>query len=157
MKKILITTGGTGGHVIPAKIIKEHLKNNFEIYYSTDLRGLKYLSSDINKTIIIDTPRFNLSFYLPFRLIKLMYLILQSILFLKKEKIEKVISIGGYMSIPIIIGAKILGLTILLLEPNLVLGRGNRFFLNFVIIFPVQMLKILSCIMLPIGLLLCQS
>ena len=131
MKKILITTGGTGGHVIPEKIIKEHLKNNFEIYYSTDLRGLKYLSLDINKTIIIDTPRFNLSFYLPFRLIKLMYLILQSILFLKKEKIEKVISIGGYMSIPIIIGAKILGLTILLLEPNLVLGRGNRFFLNF--------------------------
>ena len=131
MKKILITTGGTGGHVIPAKIIKEHLKNDFEIYYSTDLRGLKYLSSDINKTIIIDTPRFNLSFNLPFRLIKLMYLILQSILFLKKEKIEKVISIGGYMSIPIIIGAKILGLTILLLEPNLVLGRGNRFFLNF--------------------------
>ena len=131
MKKILITTGGTGGHVIPAKIIEEHLKNNFEIYYSTDLRGLKYLSSDINKTIIIDTPRFNLSFYLPFRLIKLMYLTLQSILFLKKEKIEKVISIGGYMSIPIIIGAKILGLTILLLEPNLVLGRGNRFFLNF--------------------------
>ena len=131
MKKILITTGGTGGHVIPAKIIKEHLKNNFEIYYSTDLRGLKYLSSDINKTIIIDTPRFNFSFNLPFRLIKLIYLILQSILFLKKEKIEKVISIGGYMSIPIIIGAKILGLTILLLEPNLVLGRGNRFFLNF--------------------------
>ncbi len=131
MKKILITTGGTGGHVIPAKIIKEHLKNNFEIYYSTDLRGLKYLPSDISKTIIIDTPRFNLSFFLPFRLIKLMYLILQSILFLKKEKIEKVISIGGYMSIPIIIGAKILGLTILLLEPNLVLGRGNRFFLNF--------------------------
>jgi len=131
VKKILITTGGTGGHVIPAKIIKEHLKNNFEIYYSTDLRGLKYLSSDINKIIIIDTPRFNFSFYLPFRLTKLMYLILKSILFLKKEKIEKVISIGGYMSIPIIIGAKILGLTILLLEPNLVLGRGNRFFLNF--------------------------
>ena len=131
MKKILITTGGTGGHVIPAKIIKEHLKKNFEIYYSTDLRGLKYLSSDINKTIIIDTPRFNLSFYLPFRLIKLMYLILQSILFLKKEKIEKVISIGGYMSIPVIISAKILGLTIFLLEPNFVLGRGNKFFLNF--------------------------
>ena len=62
MKKILITTGGTGGHVIPAKIIKEHLKNNFEIYYSTDLRGLKYLSSDINKAIIIDTPRLSLSF-----------------------------------------------------------------------------------------------
>ena len=131
MKKILITTGGTGGHVIPAKIIKEHLTNNFKIYYSTDLRGLKYLSSDINETIIIDTPKINLSFYLPFKLIKLTYLIFKVISFLKKEKIEKVISIGGYMSIPVIIAAKILGLTILLLEPNLVLGRGNRFFLNF--------------------------
>ena len=47
MKKILITTGGTGGHVIPAKIIEEHLKDNFEIYYSSDLRGLKYLSSEL--------------------------------------------------------------------------------------------------------------
>ncbi|MDB9746624.1 UDP-N-acetylglucosamine--N-acetylmuramyl-(pentapeptide) pyrophosphoryl-undecaprenol N-acetylglucosamine transferase [Candidatus Pelagibacter sp.] len=131
MKKILITTGGTGGHVIPARIIEEHLKNDFEIFYSTDLRGLKYLSSNINKTKIIDTPKLNLSFYLPFKLIKLLYLIFQSIIFLKKEKIEKVISIGGYMSIPIIIGAKILGLTIFLLEPNLLLGRSNKLFLNF--------------------------
>ena len=131
MKKILITTGGTGGHVVPAKIIGEHLKNNFEIYYSTDLRGLKYLSSNTNKIKIIDTPKFYLSFYLPLRIIKLIYLIFQSIWFLKKKKIEKVISIGGYMSIPVIIGAKILGLTVFLLEPNLVLGRSNKFFLNF--------------------------
>ena len=131
MKKILITTGGTGGHVIPAKIIEEHLRNNFKIYYSTDKRGLKYLSSEINKTIIIDTPKINLSIYLPFKLMKIIYLIFQVILFLKKEKIEKVISIGGYMSIPVIIGAKILGLTNILFEPNLVLGRGNKFFLNF--------------------------
>jgi len=53
VKKILITTGGTGGHVIPAKIIKEHLGHNYKIYFSTDLRGLKYLSSLDNKTIII--------------------------------------------------------------------------------------------------------
>ena len=46
MKKILITTGGTGGHVIPAKIIEEHLFENYEIYFSTDVRGLKYLSLD---------------------------------------------------------------------------------------------------------------
>ncbi len=131
MKKILITTGGTGGHVIPAKIIQEHLRDKFKIYYSTDKRGLKYFSSEIDKIIIIDTPKINLGILLPFKLIKLVYLIFQVILFLKKEKIEKVISIGGYMSIPVIIGAKILGLTIILLEPNLVLGRGNRFFLNF--------------------------
>ena len=131
MKKILITTGGTGGHVIPAKIIEEHLKNNFKIYYSTDLRGLRYLSSDIDRTIIIDTPKLNINFFLPFKLIKLIYLIFRTILFIKKEKIEKVISIGGYMSIPSVFGGKILGLPVFLLEPNLVLGRANRFFLNF--------------------------
>ena len=35
------------------------------------------------------------------------------------------------MSFPVIIAAKILGTTILLVEPNLVLGRGNKFFSKF--------------------------
>ena len=131
MKKILITTGGTGGHVIPAKIFGEHLRDNFEIFYSTDIRGLKYLSSEIENIIIFDTPKLNFNIYYPLKIIKIIFLILKAIFILKKKGIEKVISIGGYMSIPVIIGAKILGITILLLEPNLVLGRGNRFFLNF--------------------------
>jgi UDP-N-acetylglucosamine--N-acetylmuramyl-(pentapeptide) pyrophosphoryl-undecaprenol N-acetylglucosamine transferase len=131
VKKILISTGGTGGHVIPAEIISEHLHDNYEIYYSTDKRGLKYLSLNKNKNVVIDTPKLNLSFFLPFKLIKLFYLTLESLIYLKKEKINKVISIGGYMSIPLIIGAKILGLKIYLLEPNLTLGRSNSFFLNF--------------------------
>ena len=31
MKKILIVTGGSGGHVIPALSIYDHLKEDFEI------------------------------------------------------------------------------------------------------------------------------
>ena len=131
MKKILITTGGTGGHVIPAQIIQEHLKNSYEIHFSTDVRGLKYLSLRDDKTIIIDTPKLNVNIYIPFKLIKIIFLIIKSIFYLKTKKIKKIISIGGYMSLPVIVGAKILGLKIFLLEPNLVLGRGNRFFLNF--------------------------
>ncbi len=131
MEKILITTGGTGGHVIPAKIIEEHLKENYEVYYSTDLRGKKYLLSATNKIKIIDTPKLNLGFSFPLKLIKLVYLIFPTIFFLKKQKIQKVISIGGYMSLPVIIAAKFLKLPIFLFEPNFVLGRGNRFFLNF--------------------------
>ena len=88
MEKILITTGGTGGRVIPAKIIEEHLKDNSEIYYSSDVRGLKYLSSNLNKTVIIDTPKINLSINLIFKIFKLINLIFKAILFLK-EKILK--------------------------------------------------------------------
>ena len=131
MQKILITTGGTGGHVIPAKIIKEHLIDDNEIYFSTDVRGLKYLSSDIDKTIIIDTPKLNYNLYFPYKIIKLIYLIIKVIFFLKNKKIDKVISIGGYMSFPIVISAKLLKLSIFLIEQNLILGRGNNFFLNF--------------------------
>ncbi len=85
MKNILITTGGTGGHIIPAHIIKEHLENDFQIYFSTDERGLKYLATNFDRTITIDTPRLNFDLYLPYRIIKLIYLVFKSFLFIKKK------------------------------------------------------------------------
>ena len=85
MKKILITTGGTGGHVIPAKIFGEHLRDNFEIFYSTDIRGLKYLSSEIENIIIFDTPKLNFNIYYPLKIIKIIFLILKAIFILKKK------------------------------------------------------------------------
>ena len=42
-KKVLISTGGSGGHVIPAITIYNHLKNTHETLISTDIRGLAYL------------------------------------------------------------------------------------------------------------------
>ena len=54
-KKILISTGGSGGHVIPATTIYDHLKNNFDVIISTDLRGLNYLDVEKHKIFEIDT------------------------------------------------------------------------------------------------------
>ena len=48
-KKILIATGGTGGHIFPAlSLAKNLIKKNYDIILTTDKRGLKYLS-DINE------------------------------------------------------------------------------------------------------------
>ena len=130
-KKILISTGGSGGHVIPATTIHDHLKDEFEVIISTDLRGLKYLDIDNYKIFEVNTPKLNKLILLPFTILKLFFLILKSLLLLKKEKIQILISTGGYMSLPLCVAANILNIKIFLLEPNMIIGRANKFFLSF--------------------------
>ena len=36
-KRILISTGGSGGHVIPATAFYDHLKENFEVHFNENL------------------------------------------------------------------------------------------------------------------------
>ena len=55
-KKILISTGGSGGHVTPALSIHEHLKDKYDIVFSTDLRGEKFLYNQLNDYVVINTP-----------------------------------------------------------------------------------------------------
>jgi len=130
-KKILISTGGSGGHVLPALTIYDHLKNEYDILISSDQRGLKYFETEKHKPIIIDTPKFKISILFPFIIFKLLFLIIKSLIILKKEKISILISTGGYMSLPLCLASKILGIKIYLIEPNMVLGRANKFFLKF--------------------------
>ncbi len=56
-KKILISTGGSGGHVIPAISLYEHLENKFEIFLSTDKRGTKFINKNVYKYKLIEIPR----------------------------------------------------------------------------------------------------
>ena len=46
------------------------------------------------------------------------------------------------MSLPVILAARLLKLEIYLIEPNQVLGRANKFFLNFVKKFFVTQIKL---------------
>ena len=46
IKRILISTGGSGGHVVPATILYEHLKDKFHVSMSSDYRGIKFLDKN---------------------------------------------------------------------------------------------------------------
>ena len=129
--KILISTGGSGGHVLPAITIYDHLKSNYETLISTDLRGLKYLDKENYNHIIVNTPKLNNLLLFPFSFLKVFILTLKSLIILKRENISILISTGGYMSLPLCLAAKILSIKIYLIEPNMVLGRANKFFLYF--------------------------
>jgi UDP-N-acetylglucosamine--N-acetylmuramyl-(pentapeptide) pyrophosphoryl-undecaprenol N-acetylglucosamine transferase len=127
---ILITTGGSGGHVVPATILYQHLSKQNNVFITTDKRGLKYLDKEIHQFEIIDTPKLNNILFLPFNLLLIVFLFFKSFFLLKSKKIKKLISTGGYMSLPLILAARLLKLDIYLIEPNQVLGRANRYFLS---------------------------
>ena len=126
----LISTGGSGGHVKPATILYEHLSKDNDVIISTDKRGLKFLDKNIYKLEIINTPKLNNIYLLPFNILVIIILTFKSFFLLKKKNINKVFSTGGYMSLPVIFAAKLLNLKIYLIEPNQVLGRANKFFLK---------------------------
>ena len=127
-KKILISTGGSGGHVTPALTIHDHLKNDYDVMISTDLRGYKYLDNDNKKTFLIDTPRLDRLILIPFSILVVFFLTFKSLFLFKREKINILISTGGYMSLPLCLAAKILKIKIFLLEPNMIIGRANKLF-----------------------------
>ena len=130
-QRILISTGGSGGHVVPATILYEHLKDQFNITMSTDYRGIKFLDKNkYNLEIFNITPISKNIFLIPLQLLLIIYLIIKSIFFLRKRKINILISTGGYMSLPLCLASKILNIKIFLFEPNMVLGRSNKFFIK---------------------------
>ena len=131
MKKILIVTGGSGGHVVPALSIFDHLKNDFKTILATDYRGSKFINKSKYQYNLIDVPNlFSKLYLLPINFFKFIISIFKSYIFLKKNNINFLISTGGYMSIPFCIVSKLLNIKIFLFEPNSVLGRSNRFILS---------------------------
>jgi len=86
-QNILISTGGSGGHIVPATILYEHLKDKFYVSMSTDYRGIKFLDKNkYNLEIFNITPISKNIFLLPFQFFLTIYLIVKSVFFLKKKK-----------------------------------------------------------------------
>ena len=132
MKKILISTGGSGGHVLPAIALYEHFNKKFKVYLSTDKRGLRFIDEKSYQYELIDVPNiFSNIFKLPINIIKFFFSIIKSLIYLKKNKIEILLSTGGYMSLPLCLASKILNIKLYLFEPNMVVGRSNKLIVKF--------------------------
>ena len=90
-KKILISTCGTGGHVIPATIFYEQLKDKFDVFFVTDKRGCRFLNLEKYKLTVINAPKLTANFFLlprfqPIELLKpFLIILLATILSSKKN------------------------------------------------------------------------
>ena len=135
MTKILLSTGGTGGHIFPilSLYIKlKKLKEIEDIKIMTDERAKNFLNIDDIVIIRSDSP-----FRKPgiIHTIKTFYYIFIStfkcIFFLISYKPKIIVGSGGYVSVPVLLAALVLRQNFILYETNSVLGRVNRLFLPF--------------------------
>ena len=89
MINILISTGGSGGHVIPATILNDHLKHEFNTFMTSDVRGTKFLNNDKYNVEIINASKISKNvFLLPFQIFSFFHLVIKSLFFLKKKKLK---------------------------------------------------------------------
>jgi len=131
---IIISTGGTGGHVFPAQAIAEELiKKKYNLFLIIDKRGEKFLREIFLNipSITIDITFLNKKWYKVFKLISLLFNSLKIIkkFFFTKPKL--VITFGGYTTFPAAFYAILFRIPLILHEQNSVLGQTNRIFLPF--------------------------
>ncbi len=134
-KKIIFSAGGTGGHIFPATNLMKHFsEKGYEVVLVTDKRGNNFLNKYLKyKTYELKayTPTNKNFFPKILSLIMVFYSLFKSIAILKKEKANMVIGFGGYVSFPISFASKFFNLPLVIYEPNIVLGRANKFLLIF--------------------------
>ena len=134
-KKIIIATGGTGGHIIPAVSLFETLKSDYDTEITTDKRGVKYLKNfnNIKFNVINSNQIFGKNLIKKIiGFITIFFSLLKSLIFLAKSKPALVVGMGGYSSFSICLAAYFYRIPILIYEINLVLGKTNKFLLPLV-------------------------
>ena len=134
-KKIIFSTGGTGGHIFPAiNLMKYFFEKKYKILLITDKRGNNFLKkySEFNSHVLITSTPTNKNFFIKFlSFFVIFYSIIRSIFILKKEKADLIFGFGGYVSFPISFASKFLNLPLVIYENNIILGRTNKYLSSF--------------------------
>ncbi len=137
LKKIVLTGGGTAGHVMPNLALVDDLK--------TDGWEVSYIGSNgIEKELITKT-------HLPFHEIKsgkmrryislknftdifrIGFGVLQSLLFLRKLRPHVVFSKGGFVAVPVTFAAKLLKIPVVSHESDITPGLANKIIARFAV------------------------
>lgn len=135
MKKIILTGGGTGGHVIPHLSLLDYLRQEYKIFYIGTNGIEKQIMSkqqDIKfyeiQAVKLDRSKFFKNFALPFKLIKA---VKQCKKILKEIKPDVIFSKGGFVSVPVVIASHKLKIPIVSHESDLTMGLANKIIYHY--------------------------
>ena len=130
-KKIIFSTGGTGGHIFPAiNLMKHFFDNGHKVLLVTDVRGNNFIKnySEFRSYILKSGTSTNKNFFKKFlSFLVIFYSIIRSIIILKKEKPDLIFGFGGYVSFPICFASKFFNIPLVIYENNMALGRANKY------------------------------
>lgn len=133
--KIIIATGGTGGHIFPAySLAKNFSKHDYLVEIITDKKGFKFLDKYKDLKLILNdsTTIFKKKIInLIFSIFVIFFSYLRSLIILYKAKPSLVFGMGGHASFPICLAAKTLNIPFIIYENNLQLGKSNKYLLPF--------------------------
>ena len=137
MRKIVMTGGGTGGHVTPNLALIPRLQaDGWEIHYigganSAEQELISRVPGVTFYTVAVGKLRryFDVkNFSDPFRVIKG---VAQATSIIRKIKPDVVFSKGGFVSVPVVYGAKLNGVPVVTHESDLTPGLANKLCLPF--------------------------
>jgi UDP-N-acetylglucosamine--N-acetylmuramyl-(pentapeptide) pyrophosphoryl-undecaprenol N-acetylglucosamine transferase len=128
--RVAVAGGGTGGHVYPAVAVVERLKRtvaDLDVVFIGTRRGLEGgivpgLGYRMRRIVSRPLPdRRNAAF--AYSLLCALVGLAQSLVILTCDRPNVMIGTGGYASGPVVLAARLLGIPVLLIEPNSVPGR----------------------------------
>jgi len=129
-KKIILTTGGTGGHIIPTiNLMKHYSEIGNEVLLVTDKRGKNFIKdySKFKSYILQSETTTNKNILKkPYYYFIIFYSIIKSIIILYKEKPDLIFGLGGYVSFPISFASRFFRIPLVIYESNIILGRANK-------------------------------
>ena len=136
-KNFLLITGGTGGHVIPAKNFANYLSiKNINCTIITDKRGYKYFDNYNGKIYIISSSNLNGNIIFKiFGIFQILLGLIQSFIIIILLKPSHSISFGSYASFAPMLSCVVFKpfykVKLYIHEQNSIIGRTNKFFLKF--------------------------
>lgn len=136
--RVIVSAGGTGGHIYPALAIIDKIKdqepNSEFLYIGTHNRMEKDIVPHKNIPFkAIEMYGFNKKHILKnFKTIKCLFKAFKECQTIIKEfKPDIVIGVGGYVTVPVIISAKKLGIKTFIHEQNSIPGKANRYLAKY--------------------------
>lgn len=142
-KRIVLSAGGTGGHLFPAQSLAESLPEWEVLFIAGGLRSSRYFDREKFSFEEIASATFSLS--KPMQALGGCSTIIQGV-YQARKKLRKfrprvVVGFGSFYTLPLLLAAALERIPIVLHEQNAILGKVNRLFAPFVhtttITFPI--------------------